>query len=111
MKLRTDELTHRVVVKIGDEKAALLITPLSATDIKDLLEKHTKNGEIDELSLRRDRFSMILKDWEDVTDADGIPLECTVENKNLVVEYSPEFVLATFKACDNILARINTKEP
>ena len=106
MKLRTKRIEVWIAVdgENEDDKAEILVHPLSPKELADMLDKCRKiewdKGqrftEIEYYKFKIKKINTTILDWKGVCDEDGNEIRCTNANKELVYLGNPDFI-------DNIL--------
>lgn len=102
MKLRTKCIEEWIVVEGDnpDEKAEFLVHPLSPKETSAMLEKAKKNewekgqrfSEIDFYKFKLSKIYAVILDWRGIENEEGIPINCTNVNKEIVYLANPEFI-------------------
>ena len=107
MRLTTkkDELSW---IEIGD--AEVLVTPMSGIEVAKIQKRHTtqkyKRGKevekLDSAAFARDLYRTVIKDWRNVLDEDGVSLECTPDNIDVVVDLNSDFASEVLEKAQNL---------
>lgn len=92
MKLRTERTKECVVVRRGEDEAKFYGYPLTPKETNELLRKSIdreweRGQRFEETNLYKYKvmkIKRIITDWEGIEDSNGVPLECTDENKEVV---------------------------
>lgn len=110
MKLRTEKATA-VIEKIdGKDKAVFhvnLLTPKEQAKMVDqvLATKGRRSQETDSESLYKLKISRINKtifDWDGIEDMNGKPIECNLENKEIVYNYNRDLIDEVLDEADRL---------
>ena len=100
LRVRTERKKVWVIYTRDDESARFLVAPMSMREIQKLLEKHKKferqKGQvvevIDNLGFLFDKIDRQIEDWDGPVMPDGTPLECTRENKLVLIDTEREMI-------------------
>lgn len=100
LKVRTERKKVWVTYTRDDESARFLVAPMSMREIQKLLEKHKKferqKGQVvevtDNLGFLFDKVDHQIEEWDGPIKPDGTPLECTRENKLVLLDTEREII-------------------
>ena len=68
-------------------------------------QKFTRGREIEQLdspAFARELYRTVIRDWKNVLDEDGHPIECTPDNVDLVVDLNSEFASEVLEKAQNL---------
>lgn len=110
MKLRTKKFEIWITETVGEETASFLVSPGTPKDDFDLIEQSKtkewdRNQRFENTDFYRFKITKIvntIKDWKDVEDEKGSPLECNRFNKELVYLHNPELIDRVLAKADKI---------
>lgn len=102
MKLKTKAIEQWVTVEGNEpgEKVEFLVCPLTPKQISSIIRQSTerewdKNQRFEDVNpykFKIKKIDAVIRDWKNVEDEDGNPLECDLKNKEIVYIYNVEII-------------------
>lgn len=116
MKLRTKKIEEWIIMDGDnpDEKAEILVHPLSPKETSELLEKAKKIewdkgqrfSEIDFYKFKIRKIFETIVDWKGIEDESGTPIRCINANKEMIYLSNPEFMDAILEKADALYKNV-----
>ena len=110
MKLRTKKFEVWITETVNEETASFLVSPSTPKDDFELIEQSKtkewdRNQRFENTDFYKFKITKIIntiKDWKDIEDEAGNPLECNRYNKELVYLHNPDLIDRVLGKADKI---------
>ncbi|MBF0103567.1 MAG: hypothetical protein HQK77_21930 [Desulfobacterales bacterium] len=111
MKIKTRKTTEWITVKDADgNEAQFLVEPITPKENSELLRKYSKkytegnrvHDDSNFFGFKMEKINRVIKDWKMIEDANGTPMECNKENKEIAYLYNAELIDAALDKADEL---------
>jgi hypothetical protein len=110
MKLKTAKKEIWITKKNGDDEADFLVSPLSAKESFELLQKATESTffknqaqeKVDFYKLKIMKINKVIRDWRKIEDENGEPLPCDAKMREVVYNFNRGLIDSVLDEADEL---------